>query len=583
MRTKFFELLFISGLLFSASCKSPQQATITKPTQGNQETPSLSFSEKHKLDAAYTNGVIQKIQGNLPEAIGFFKKCLDIYPNHAASMYEIANIHQALGKNNEAIPYAQKAVLLDDSNEWYKLLLGKCLMQTGQFSEAASIFERLVKTYPDKIDNYFLWATSLEHAYKYKEAIDVYDKIEQRIGITGEISIQKQQLYLSLKQFDKAVAEIQKLINSNQKETDYYGLLANLYFQNNKPEKGLEICDQIFKLDPNDARTHLMLADYYERKGDDSNAFKHVKAAFENPDFGIDDKVKILINYFNIPEKFKEEKAEADTLVNILVHVHPKEAKSYSIQGDFFSRNGKNLESRDAYRKAIQLDNTRYPLWQQVLALDEALNDFDAMESESKQAIELFPSEPVPYLIYGTANYHKKKYKEAIEIATNGKDYVAGDKRMLAQFYSLIADCYNAMKDYKSSDANFEKALNLDPDNGYLLNNWSYYLTLRNDKLDKAEKMSLQANQLNKDNSSYEDTYAWILYKKKDYSEAKRWLERAMEHGGDKDGTVLEHYGDVLFQLGLYDNALEFWKKAKALGGTSDLIDKKLNDKKLYE
>ena len=95
--------------------------------------------------------------------------------------------------------------------------------------------------------------------------------------------------------------------------------------------------------------------------------------------------------------------------------------------------------------------------------------------------------------------------------------------------------------------------------------------------------MSRHATQVTKDNASYEDTYAWVLYKKKQYEETKRWLEKAIEHGGDKDGVILEHYGDVLFQLGQPENAVEYWKKAKLIGKTSELLDKKLSDKKMYE
>ena len=456
MKTVLIKFIFLFSSILIWGCKSSQ--TAIQPSAKNlAEKLPLAYTDQRKLDVTYTNGVIQKMQGNYPEAIDYFKKCLDIYPNHSASMYEIAYIDNNNGKSNEAIPYAQKAVSLEENNEWYKLLLAKSYMEAGKFSNAAEVFERLVKLRPKKIDYYFLWSSALLHTGKLKEALEVYNKIEQLIGITEEISMQKQRIYLSLNQFDKAVAEAQKLINSNPKEIAYYGMLADMYFQNNKPEKAIEVCDQIFKIEPNDPQTHLMLADHYEKKGEDAKAFSHVKIAFENPNLNIDDKIKILLSYFNIPEKFKAEKTEADSLLSVLVRVHPKDAKTYSIQGDFLNRDGKNSESRDSYRKAIQLDKTRYPIWQQVLALDETLSDFESMESESKQAIELFPSEPMPYLVNASANYQKKNYKQAIEIANNGKDYVAGDKKLLAQFYADIGDCYNATKEYKLSDDNLKK------------------------------------------------------------------------------------------------------------------------------
>ncbi len=565
---------------FILGCKSSQTATQSAVTDGK---PPLSYGELRKLDVNFSEGLIEKMKGNYPEAIDKFKKCLDVYPNHSASMYEIAFIDNGGGKNADAIPYAQKAVSLDENNEWYRLLLAKCFMETNKFSEASASFEKLVKQNPDKIDYYFMWSSALLHAGKPKEALEVYDRIEHMIGVTDDVSLQKERIFISQHQFDKAVAEAQKLIDANPGEITYYNMLAELYFQNNKPDKALEICNKIFQIDPHEPHTHLMLAEYYESISDDARSYSHVKAAFENPNLNIDEKVKILIGYFNVPEKFKSEREQSQELISILIQVHPHDAKAYSLQGDFLNRDGKSTEARDAFRKAIALDKTRYPIWQQVMVLDETLGDFDSMESDSKQAIELFPAQPYSYIFNASANYQHKKYKEAIETLNNGKDYVAGDKKLLAQFYSIQGDCYNATKEYSLSDEKFGKTLNLDPDNANVMNNWAYYLSLRNDNLDKAEKMGMKANQLVKDNASYEDTYAWVLYKQKKYDEAKRWQEKALEHGGEKNGTLLEHYGDILFQIGQTDKAFEYWQKAKAAGKYSDFLDKKLADKKMYE
>ncbi|MBI4945398.1 MAG: tetratricopeptide repeat protein [Bacteroidetes bacterium] len=582
MKKYFLNLFFFLSVILIFGCKSSHTATQTSHDNTKEKLP-LSYGELLKLDRSFTDGLIQKMQGNYPEAIDKFKKCLDVYPNHSASMYEIAYINNNLGKSAEAIPYAQKAVSLEGGNEWYQMLLAKCFMEAGKYSNASDVFEQLVKTNPEKVDYYFLWSSALLHANKVKEALAVYDRIEEKVGVTEDICLQKERIYLSQNQFDKAVGEAQKLINAFPAEMNYYRMLAELYFQNKKLKEGLDVCKQIFNIDPNDPQTHLMIADYYENNNENEKAFSHVKIAFLNPDLDIDDKIKILIAYFNIPQKFSSEKSESDTLISILLKVHPHDAKTYSMQGDFFNRDGKNTQARDAFRKAIELDKSRYPIWQQVLVLDETLGDFESMETDSRQTIELFPSEPYPYIFNASSYYQKKNYKQAIDVVNIGKDYVAGDKKLLAQFYSILGDCYNATKEYKLSDDNYEKAINLDPENANVMNNWSYFLSLRNEKLDKAERIGLKANQLVKDNASYEDTYAWVLYKQKNYEEAKKWLEKAIQHGGDKNGVIMEHLGDVLFQMGQVDSAFEYWQKAKVAGKHSEFLDRKISDKKMYE
>jgi Tfp pilus assembly protein PilF len=116
-----------------------------------------------------------------------------------------------------------------------------------------------------------------------------------------------------------------------------------------------------------------------------------------------------------------------------------------------------------------------------------------------------------------------------------------------------------------------------------VLNNYAYYLSERNEQLEKADEMSKRSNALSPNQSTYEDTYAWILYKKGNFRDAKVWIEKAINNGAGTNGTILEHYGDIIYKLGEIDKAVEYWEKAKATGDHSELLVKKLTDRKLYE
>jgi len=154
---------------------------------------------------------------------------------------------------------------------------------------------------------------------------------------------------------------------------------------------------------------------------------------------------------------------------------------------------------------------------------------------------------------------------------------------LLLEFYSSLADSYHAIKEHKLSDEYYEKSLEIDSNNILILNNYAYYLSVRKIKLEIAKKMSYKCNELEKENGTYQDTYAWVLYELKEYDEAKEWMEKALKNGGDKSAVVVEHYGDILYQLGDVESAIIQWKKAKELGEASKFLDKKLEDGKLYE
>ncbi|MBL7937323.1 MAG: tetratricopeptide repeat protein, partial [Bacteroidia bacterium] len=163
----------------------------------------------------------------------------------------------------------------------------------------------------------------------------------------------------------------------------------------------------------------------------------------------------------------------------------------------------------------------------------------------------------------------------------DGIEFVYDNKPLLIEFYSNLGNAYNSIKNYAKSDKAFDDALKVDPDNALILNNYSYFLSLRKEKLEKAERYSKRSNELAPNNRSYIDTYGWILYQQGKYKEAEEWLSRAVKMGSKS--AISEHYGDVLYKLGRKEEALNYWQEAKTAGSGSELLDKKIADKKLND
>ena len=145
-----------------------------------------------------------------------------------------------------------------------------------------------------------------------------------------------------------------------------------------------------------------------------------------------------------------------------------------------------------------------------------------------------------------------------------------------------MGDSYNSLKKFKESNLSYEKALQLNPNNAYVLNNYAYYLSLRNEELEKAASMSKLSNELEANNASFQDTYAWVLFKQKNYKEARTWIEKAIKLNKES-ATQLEHYGDILYHLGEQDGAVEQWKLAQSKGEKSEILKKKIYEKKYIE
>ena len=212
-----------------------------------------------------------------------------------------------------------------------------------------------------------------------------------------------------------------------------------------------------------------------------------------------------------------------------------------------------------------------------MLQLDLRLGDHEALHTDAEEAISLFPTVPEPYLYNGIALSRIGRHDEAIESLITGRDVVVDNPILQAQFWSSLGDAYNEAKRFSDSDKAYDKALALEPDNAGTLNNFAYYLSVRNEQLEKAERMSKRSLEITPAAATYMDTYAWVLFRAGKFPEARVWIEKALA-SGEPDGVVVEHYGDILFELGDADGALEQWRKAKTLGGGSSALDRKIHE-----
>jgi len=313
-----------------------------------------------------------------------------------------------------------------------------------------------------------------------------------------------------------------------------------------------------------------------------SKAFNEIKLAFANQNFAIDEKIKMLLSFYTLSENDTVLKKKGYELLKILTEANPDDAKTYSVYADFLYRDKKLKEAKEQYLKVIALDSSKYIVWEQLLNIDGELENYESLEKISTTTIELFPNQPLPYLYKGISKTTLKKYDEAIDALKKGKEYAINNKLLLAEFYSRLGSVYNDTKDFTASEIAFDKCIELDSKNASALNNFCYYLSLRNDKLDKAAELAKKANNLSPNTPAYEDTYGWVLYKQKDYAEAKKWLEKAIEKSNN-DPVIFEHYGDILYKLGETEKAYKYWLKAKEKGQGSEFLERKIKEKKLIE
>ena len=574
-------LAIISLLLLTQACKTGSRVASVPAGKTADKKP--MDDKQVSIQYNYYNAVKEKLLGNSDKAIVLFSQVLRDEPNNHAAMYELASIYIEKNKINDALHFSKSAAALNPENDWYLLQLAEIYSKTNQTKEAVEIYEKLSKRHPERPDYLFQWADALLYSGKPMEAIKVYDKLENSIGKSKELTVQKERIYLRLGKTDLAAAEIEKYIKENPTDEDGYTLLIDMYLANNMGEKALEVVERLKAFDPKNPRISLSMAEYYRLKGEKEKSFNELKKAFASPQLNSDIMLQILTSYFPLVKDNPDMLTQALELCKLMSEAHPGEASAHAVHGDFLTFAKDYNEARGEYREALAIDGRNMPAWTQLMSIEAELRDYVSMEKEADAALELYPDQSVFYLFSGVAKSQNNKPEAAIKVLMSGSKLVVDNDVQLIQFYSNLGDIYNKQKEYTSSDNYFDKALKINANDVTILNNYAYYLSVRNAQLEKAEVMSKKSNELSPNQPSYEDTYAWILYKQGNYQSAKVWIEKAIANGAEGNGTILEHCGDINYKLGQTEEALKYWQKAKSTGDYSELLDKKIADRKLYE
>lgn len=574
-----FHIIILIGIYSSNTLwaqkknKSKKNFEVEKENK-EQKNKELSLSKKEQLDFYFHEALTKKALNDYKGSIEMLQEVLKIDPNHHASLFIIADLLFEMKNYSEAESYAFKAVQLDSKNIWYVRLLSLIYEKNQKLENAIQILEKNLIHFPNEMDIRLQLAEMYIRNSQYRKAIALYDTIESYIGINEEISIQKQRIYLLLNEPEKAIKEIQNLLQIFPYELKHYHALYELYVKTNQNELAIQTLEKLLTINPDETLTLFKVADYYKSQKNDEKEMFYLKKAFANPNISIEIKTEYLMERIS-QDTSAQNRNKVLQLASLIQDNKGNESIIFALKGDLANISNQPDSARYYYKKALQSNDQNQLLWNRILELDTKLEKPDILLEDAKNAVEIFPNEPVFIYYLGFANYQLQNYKNAIKNFEKLLKLIdSSEEDMIAEVYQLLANAYHYDKNYKKSDEVFEKLLQYDPDNPITLNNYAYYLAVRGENLEKALNMIERVIKTNPDEPSFQDTYGWVLYKMKRYDEALKWIEKA--YNTKKSADICEHLGDIYFVKGNKSKALELWNEAKKLGGKSEELERKI-------
>jgi tetratricopeptide (TPR) repeat protein len=556
-------------LLFATGCGSVKKA---------KTTPTFSAADYPYIEK-FHEGVRLKMRGQLDESIALFEQCTQLRPTNDAPYYALSELYLMKNDQAKSSEFIQKAAKIDPKNIWYVQELAYMYFEQGNYSESIKQFQRLVEYESRNVEWWYAYAECLAKAGKYSEAIKALEKTEDQVGKHPELTLQKFQLYVQMKQVDKGIAEIEKARKEFPDDPQLLATLVDYYFQTGKVEKAIDFLEQLVVISPENGRAHLALADIYRQQGKLVEAFSELKKAFTSQDVDIDTKMKILIGILESGAKIDPSVKE---LVDLMAIQHPNEAKAHAIRGDYMLRLENTEEAIVSYKKALEFDKNQYPIWNQVLIMEYQNGEYETLYQDSKSCLEYFPTVPTVFVLNGISAVQTKRYTEAVDVLLAGKELIVKDNAMLSEVHGQLGEAYFGLQQLDEAQTNYEKALQLDPSSSLLKNNYAYRLALANVNLPRALGLIDEVLKGENQSAHYIDTKGFILFRQGKFNEAAILFDQAYQLS-PKDKVIVEHNGDAAFKLGNKTKALEFWLKAKELGSTNKVLDKKIAQKEYYD
>lgn len=544
---------------------------------------SLTPEQQRKYDYFFLEAMRLKEKKDYASAFGLLQHCLDIHPNAASALYEVSQYYMFLRQVPQGQEALEKAVANAPDNYWYSQGLASLYQQQNELDKAVTLLEQMVVRFPAKQDPLFNLLDLYGRQEKYDEVISTLNRLEKRMGKNEQLSMEKFRIYLQMKDDKKAFQEIESLVQEYPMDMRYQVILGDVYLQNGKKQEAYDVYQKVLAAEPDNPMAIFSMASYYKQTGQEELYQQQLDTLLLNKKVTPDTKVGVMRQMIVENEQADKDSTQIIALFDRIMKQEQDDPQIPMLYAQYLLSKNMESESVPVLEQVVDLDPTNKAARMMLIGAAVKKEDNKQIIKVCEPGIEATPDALEFYYYLAVAYNQAEKPDSVISICKRALEHTTADskKEIVSDFYSILGDMYHTQKQMKEAYAAYDSALVYNPSNIGALNNYAYYLSVERRDLDKAEEMSYKTVKAEPNNATYLDTYAWILFEKGNYAEARIYIDNAMKsEGGDKSDVIVEHCGDIYYMTGDVDGALTYWKKALEMGSESKTLKQKIEKKK---
>lgn len=579
--------LFVTVLMLT-SCggiRSVRTAKTTAKVDGASlmKETLLSAEQQRKYDYFFLEAMRMKGKNGYDAAFGLLQHCLDINPTASSALYEISQYYMFLRQVPQGQVALEQAVAFAPDNYWYSQGLVSLYQQQNELDKAAALLEKMVTRFPSKQDPLFSLLDIYSRQEKYNDVISTLNRLEKRLGKNEQLSMEKFRIYLQMKDDKKAFQEIESLVQEYPMDMRYQVILGDVYLQNGKKQEAYDAYQKVLAVEPDNPMALFSMASYYEQTGQKELYQQQLDTLLLNKKVTSDTKISVMRQVIAENEQSSaKDSTQVIALFDRMMKQDMDDPQIPMLYSQYLLSKNMEQEAVPVLEQVVDLDPTNKAARLMLVSAAVKKEDYKQIIKVCEPGIEATPDALELYYYLAIAYHQAEQGDSVLSVCNRALEHITPDtrKEVISDFYSIMGDIYHTKKQMTEAYAAYDSALVYNPSNIGALNNYAYYLSVERRDLDKAEEMSYKTVKAEPNNSTYLDTYAWILFEKGNYAEARIYIDNAMKNDGEKSDVIVEHCGDIYFMTGDVEGALKYWKKALEMGSESKTLKQKIEKKK---
>ena len=518
-----------------------------------------------RYDYFFLEAICQQEKGCHDAAFDLLTHCVEIDSTRSEAYYYLARYYDFLKNKDKALAYSEKAVQLEPDNVTYLETLANTYIGRRQYDKAIDAMEHIFSKNSEREDVLSLLVQLYEQQQDYEGAIRTLTRLETMEGKSERLSMAKSELYTRKGDKKAAINEMKQLADQYPNDQNYRCLYGTTLYLNGQQKKAVAIYNDILKIEPDNRSAQMALLSHYNEIGDSVQARQWLDRMLMNKNATTQDRVLLLRQVIGESERNGGDSTQVLRLFHRVLNLPQADADLAIFCATYMNlKKMPNDSISPILERALALEPANAAARLQLVSYAWQAEDRDRVIALCQDARQYNPDEMAFYYYQGIAYYQKDQLDQALNAFQNGIGVITAqsDPAIVSDFYAVMGDILHQKGQAREAFVAYDSCLVWKEDNIGCLNNYAYYLSELGEQLDKAEQMSYRTIKAEPKNSTYLDTYAWILFMQKRYSEAKIYIDQTLQYDTDTSAVLLEHAGDIYYQAGDAAQALEYWRQA---------------------